>query len=352
MDEPQRILLIRPSALGDVCRTVPVLVSLRARWPDAQIDWLVQRGFEDAVAAHPALSNILTFDRWRLAPSRLHHRDARAALLALVRELRSGLYDLVIDAQGLLRSSLLALATGARWRVGYANAAELGWIALNRRVRADATHHAVDRMLELLGAVDTPPILDLHLHTAPAWRATAMSLTGDTPYIVLASTSRWPGKRWPDEHFATLATSLLERLGDRSIVLVGGPDEADQCPGLVDLADREHRVTNLIGRTSVGEMMAVIQAADLVVANDSAAVHMAVGFDRPLVALYGPTRVDLVGPYGRSEDVVHASMTPERNRHKHEMYGSALMHSISIDKVLHECTARLARPADARETNK
>ena len=99
---PRRILLIRPSALGDVCRTVPVLVSLRRAWPDAEIDWLVQDDFAPAIMHHPDLTRVLPFMRRDLGKSIA--RGSFGPLAQFVAQLKRAKYDLVFDLQGLARS--------------------------------------------------------------------------------------------------------------------------------------------------------------------------------------------------------------------------------------------------------
>src|SRR5438132_893884 len=109
-----RILLIKPSAFGDVLHALPVLVKLRARYPEARIDWLITPENADLVRQHPALSNVVLFRRRQSGALR-----RGVALLRLLQQLRQTRYDLVIDLQGQLRSALFALATGARVRIGF-----------------------------------------------------------------------------------------------------------------------------------------------------------------------------------------------------------------------------------------
>src|SRR5690606_35309433 len=122
--------------------------------------------------------------------------------------------------------------------------------------------------------------------------------------------SRWAGKRWPIERFDALVAELLDPTdGDVAalrVLVVGGPDEREQCGPLLARSERDPRVVDLVGKTSIGRLMAVIARAGLVVASDSAAIHMGVGFDRALVGLFGPTRIELVGPYRREGDVLQA----------------------------------------------
>lgn len=360
MDPPRRILLIRPSALGDVCRSVPLLATLKSAWPDAAIDWLVNDAFTEAVATHPMLHRAVPFPRRALSRTRLHTPAWWSGLGQLVGRLRRPegpdtdvRYDLVVDAQGLGRSGLFARLTGAPERWGFADARELGWLGVNRRFRVPRDLHTVDRMLGMLGAAGLTPVPDLRLYAPPPAAGEDSRLDrrlDGRRYAVIAPTSRWPGKSWPAERFAALARALVEDPRLDAVAVVGTRDERDQCAPTLDLAAYEpERVVDLVGRTGVGDLLALIEHADLVVANDSAALHIAVGFHRPLVGLFGPTRVDRVGPYRRSKDVIQAyPPPPERTAaHKDPELGRRMMAAISTRRVVDACLARLADAPDA-----
>ncbi len=340
--DPDRILIIRPSALGDVCRSVPVLASLRRRFPAARIDWLVQDTFAPAIAAHPALTNVVRFPRSKLRLKHLMTPDGLERLAGLLGQVRKARYDVVYDCQGLMRSGFFAWSTRARRRVGYANAAELGWMGVNQRVPVPRQMHAVDRMLALVEATGVPAVRDMRLFTMPGDRMGVPPELLDQPYVVLAPTSRWPGKRWPPDRFAELATAILSSGLAAWIVIVGSISEREQCQPLTELARREPRIVDLIGQTDVGRLMAIIERSALVVANDSAALHMAVGFDRPFVGLYGPTRTELVGPYQREQDVIHGAPDASDLSHKDEHTGAQAMASIQTATVIEAALSRLA----------
>ena len=324
--------MIRPSALGDVCRTVPVLVSLRSRWPDAEIDWLVQAEFAPAIMHHPDLTRVIPFQRKEMGSAL--SRGRFSILGAFVAQLKRAQYDIVFDLQGLARSGFFARATGAPRRIGFANARELGWIGLTDRVPVSAEMHTVERMLALLPAAGVAPIRNMRLYTGEEERLQVLA-DPDLPsggYVMLAPGSRWPGKCWPDDRFAKVALRVLDH--GYKVLLVGSRSEREQASKLLDLADRDKRVVDRMGATSIGQLMAMIHFSRAVIANDSAALHMAVGFDKPLIALYGPTRVDLVGPYKRDSDVLQHAEPGDTFDHKQAVTGRRMMERIHADEVI------------------
>ncbi|MCC6428018.1 MAG: glycosyltransferase family 9 protein [Phycisphaerales bacterium] len=335
----QRILIVRPSALGDVCRTVPVLASLRAAMPSAQIDWLVQDTFAPAIAHHPALSGLVLFPREKFGEQT--RRGTFAPVLRWMKELKHRRYDLAIDCQGLARSGMFTWATRARRRIGYANAQEGAWLAYTLRERVDRSVHAVDRMLRLVQAAGFAARPDMRLYCDPEQvrLLEADSEIAGSRYVLVAPTSRWAGKRWPEERFIAGIEAMLGA-GVERIVLVGSESERPQCAGLCALALRDSRVVNRIGATSIAGLMALVRGSAVVLCNDSAALHMAVGFDRPVVALYGPTLVSRVGPYRREGDVIQHVRDGDIIEHKDASAGSTLMGRIGVEEVLGAVLAR------------
>ncbi len=341
VSDPQRILFIRPSALGDVCRSVGVVTALNRRFPNAKIDWLVQKSFVQAIEHHPGVHRVIPFDRTTLG------KQIKKGKLKPIREwlrtLRQSEYDLVIDAQGLARSGFFAWCSRAPRRVGYRDAQELSWMFLNERVDAPRTMHTVDRMMRLADALDadaTHP--DLRLHTDPDDLSQVIVEYPDR-YAVIAPTSRWAAKCWPIERYTQLAKKLVEHPHLDRVIIVGGPGERLQCAPLLELAEDHPKIVDRVGSTSISQLMAVISRSKLVIANDSAALHMAVGFDRPLVALLGPTDPSLVGPYRRDADVIrHVRDDDDFDFKKPESV--EMMERITLDEVIDACDQRLVTP--------
>lgn len=337
----QRILIIRPSALGDVCRTVPVLASLRKAFPAATIDWLVQDTFAPAIEAHPYLDEVIgfpraAFGRWWRSP-----RQA-GAMLRWAGSLRRRSYDLVLDCQGLGRSGLFTRLTGARRRVGHQRVRECAWLGYNVRHPRPGSPHTVDHMLSLLEGEGIEPVTDMRLYLSEddrQWWAAECAGRGiaGKKYAVIAPTARWTSKRWPIDRWRQVIPHLATR-GFEPIVITGAPPEIQQTRELLSPSDQtgSDRILDMVGKATIGQTMAIIAYSSLVIANDSAPLHIAVGFDRPLVALFGPTDPAIVGPYQRNDCVIRR-FEPEPGRvvsFKDPKLGDSLMRLITVEDVL------------------
>ena len=296
---PRRILLIKPSAIGDVVHTLPILQLLRQRWPDAHIAWLLTPACAGLLEGHPMLNEVIVFDRRRFGRS---WRDPAVAvgLGSFLSELRGRGFDLVIDLQGLFRSGVLAWQTRAPVRIGFANARELAPLFYTHRVPIHTSEqHAIDRYLKVAGALGcdvSADKIDFPFHvTEDDRREVAGLLNGTARYAVLLPGTNWETKRWPAERYAELVGPLRDRFGLASVV-AGSADESD-------LASRVGGI-NVAGKTSLRQLAALIERADLVIANDSGPMHIAAAMNKPLVTLFGPTNPIRTGPYRRQDSVL------------------------------------------------
>ena len=344
---PARVLIVRPSALGDVCRTVPALATLRRSLPRARIDWMVRARFADAVRYHPALSGVVNFPRQRFAAA-WRNPAACAEAVAWARNLRRPHYDLVIDLQGLFRSGLFTRLTGAPRRVGFANAREAAWLGYNQRHWVNPNIHAVDRMLALLEALGYRLEHDMRLYVGEQdqqWLDDYLDDRGGRGgrYACLAPTAQWQCKCWPLERYIDIGRKLLDAgVAGKRLIIVAAPGEHRRVQPLLDAFQDDPRVT--CPSTTIGQMMAVVAGAALIVCNDSAPLHVAVGFDRPLVAVFGPTNPALAGPYRRAECVVQPEgiRPPDMTRYRHRN-DQRLIAQVTVDAVWRKVVEQLDR---------
>ncbi|MBV8781652.1 MAG: lipopolysaccharide heptosyltransferase I [Phycisphaerae bacterium] len=298
MSEPQRILIIKPSALGDIVHTLPILHLIRERWPEAHIAWLVNPSFAGLIQGNPELNEVISFDRKRYGRG-WRNPIALWRLLQFLWMLRGKRFDLAIDLQGLFRSGFLTRITGAKRRIGFANAREGAPLFYTERVVVgDVEQHALERYLTLadsLGCGREP--VRFVLPRAPL-DADAVPLVRE-PYAVLLPGTNWATKRWPIEYFANLVEPLRERFGLRTIV-AGAPDVIP----LANQIQSGQQIGNLAGKTTLPQLVTLLERASVIVANDSGPMHIASALGRPLVTIFGPTNPVRTGPFGRMETVV------------------------------------------------
>jgi lipopolysaccharide heptosyltransferase I len=305
----RRILLIKPSALGDVIHALPVLDRLRARFPEATIDWFITPENAELVRHHPALSNVVMFDRKVLANFG-RSVSATLGMFRLLWSLRRRRYDLVIDLHGQLRSALFCFATRSKTRIGFNRTREGAWLVYTHRVDMPTMEaHAVDRYLwisELLGLEPAAPSFTIRVPPQATARVDALLKAAGAdarPLAVIVPGTVWETKHWSAEGFAGVARELLAR--GMQLVLAGAPQDRPRCRAVAAAAPG---VYDLCGKTNLPELASLIDRSAVCVTNDSGSMHLAVAMDRPVVSVFGPTNPVRTGPYGRPEAVVQAGV--------------------------------------------
>jgi len=303
-----RTLIIKPSSMGDVVQALPVLTALKEAHPRAHVSWLVAKAFAGILAGHPRLDETIVFDRERFGRFTFSTTVAAEAV-RFMESLRRRRFTTVIDLQGLFRSGLLALATGAPARVGLRGARELAPLFYTAEV-ALGHHvvHAVDRYLALARRIGLgPPRARDHLPVSAEARSgirrrlSEAGLGPDEPFIAACAYARWPTKQWPAERFAAVLDRMRAETGARA-VLVGS---ADASAGARTIAEgMTEPPIDLTGATTLKELSAVLGEARVVLTNDSGPMHVAAAVGRPVVAIFGPTNPARTGPYGPGHRVL------------------------------------------------
>ena len=298
MTEPvRRILLIKPSSLGDIVHAMPTLFALRERFPDAEVTWLVKRQWVSLVEVIKGVDHVCAVEQGLMG------------WLGRVPDLRAAGFDLVVDLQGLFRSGAMAWLTGCSRRVGFANAREGSPFFYTQRVAVPTgSMHAVDRDLlvtEALGAARPKEPRFEFIDRAEDRQAvetllTAAGLAGVLPWVAMNVSARWETKRWPPQHFAEAADQLAE--AGIPIVFMGGPAERPETRAV--MARMRTKAVDLTGQTPVGLLPSLLRRAAVLVTNDSGPMHIAAAVGTPVVALFGPTDPVRTGPYGRGHVVL------------------------------------------------
>jgi heptosyltransferase I len=366
-----RILLIKPSALGDVVHTIPVLVKLRARYPQARIDWLITPENAEVVRHHPALSNVVLFAR-RDFSKRGKKWRAMLAFFELLKQIRRAKYDLVVDMHGQVRSALFALISGARVRIGFdrpikfsrtisaehdlknvpnhgwRGAREGSWIAYTHRIPIPTLDvHAIDRYLwvgSLLGFDDEPPDLAIQLSTEAVRNLHKLleqhGVPASKPLIVLVPGTIWETKHWTIDGFAGVARHFLRE--GFAVAVAGTKRDEARCRQISAAAPG---TCDLCGQTTPADLAALIQHAEVAVTNDSGSMHVAASLGKPMVSVFGPTNPVHIGPYQRAESVVRLDLpcSPCNYRRLSQCpFGHACMKQVTSEMVVERAQEILA----------
>lgn len=291
-ERPGAILLVRLSARGDVMFATPIIRALRTRYPDTHLTWVVEPKSSDVVLDHPGLDEVVVWDRdhWKrlLRSGRLG--ELRAAFRSFRDTLRARDYDVAIDLKGLSRSGLVTWFSGAPIRISLGPQEGSGVLMTHRYPtgRHVSEMSGEPRLLaEWLGLDTSEWALDLHLQpeVGEGARTRLRDAGVEGPFILIVPFTTRPWKHWVESRWGPLGRALRAETG-LPVVLAGGPADREAADRI--LADADGAVVDLVGKTSLGEAVAVVAEASLVVGVDTALTHAAHAFRRPAICVFGP----------------------------------------------------------------
>lgn len=342
--EPRNICIIKPSSLGDVIHSLPILPALRKRFPASRISWIINRPFRSLVEGNPDLDQVIVHDRGGPGIS----TRSVTSTLRLCRTLRGERFDLTIDLQGLLRSGLMTAATKAAVRVGLADAREgAGWFYTHRVDASRRRLHAVDRVLrvlEALGINEVEPAFPLPITAEEEHWAQAALSDVPRPRLVLNMGARWLTKRWPPEHFAEIARRAVEEYGAGLVAVGSAADgflavELRRALGPIPFLD-------LTGATSLLQLAALARECDLFLSNDTGPLHVAAAAGAAVVGIYTCTDPRLTGPYGPRAAAVQSCVwcAPSFRKSCRRL---ECLRELTPDRVWPVVRARLAKAPEA-----
>jgi lipopolysaccharide heptosyltransferase I len=285
-------LIVRLGALGDIVHAIPAVAALRRAHPEARIDWLVGTRNRSIVDLVTAIDRVVAVDT-------ALHGWTRA-----VQELRAARYDVALDFQGLLKSAVLARASGAAKVVGFSV-----WHLREKTARpfysavapADGVHVIVKnlRLLEAVGIHDAA--IEFPLAPVASAALDAIRAQHDSaPFALINPGAAWPNKRWPAARFGEIASFVRDVCKLVPIVLWGPGEEA--------LADEVRTASGeaavLAPPTGVADVVAIARAATLMISGDTGPLHLAAAVGTPTVSVFGPTDPARKGPYAEDDVAV------------------------------------------------
>ena len=319
------ILIIKLGALGDVINTLPLAVNLKNRF-NARIHWVVEPLSFPLVSAHASVDNTICFNKhaWR------------QSLPGVIRRIRDQRFDICLDLQRIVKSSLMCMASNSARRIGFdtARCKEMTWFfPFDRIPPSDPSRHMVHQYLEFaeyLGLMGNDIRWDI-----PVKGTTPFNLPGE--YIVLNIGATKEANKWTPGGFASLSGQVMERFR-LPCVLTGSRDDIKMAKEITQKAG--NAVIDLVGRTSIEDLIEVLAGSSAMVSCDTGPMHLGVALGREVIALFGPADPGRTGPF--RGHVIHKALSCSPCN-KRTCKDPVCMSSIQSEDVLEKLDLVLSR---------
>lgn len=322
---PKKILIVKPSALGDIIHTLPVLAALKNNFPDSEIHWVVAKGLHEVLERHPLINKLWIIDKnkWKKLEAA---KETLSEIATLKKDLKKEKFDVVIDLQGLFRTGIISKLTGSKCRIGFKKAREGAAIFYNKKIDVDwESIHAVDRYLKLLEPLGCK-VDKVEFPMAPFPEECAVMNELPDKYVVIAPSAGKEANRWPAERFGR----LVSKLKLPSVVVSNAADAkiADEV-----VASSDGKAVSLAGRTTIMELVAVIKNAEYFISNDTGPMHIAAALNVPVFAIFGPANPVRTGPYGDIHTIIKADIPCSPCYKKKRCERSDCLKTLTVDLV-------------------
>ena len=323
----RRILIVKPSALGDIVHSLPVLNALKKGFPQAQIDWVVAHGLHTFLEGHPMINRlwVIKKDQWKKM-NRLGQTFKE--INRLRKDLKARQYDVCIDLSGLFRSGVISWLSKAPVRLGFKESDEGSPFFYTHKIHGSMKIHAIDRYLKLAAFLGCPTD-EVRYPFAPYDPSPAICNTLPDTYAVMSPSAGKPANRWPAERFGEVAANL-----DLPVVVIASGAEADIADEVV--AHSRGNAVSIAGKTGLKDLLAVIARSCFFICNDTGPMHMAAALNIPVFALFGPANPIRTGPYGQSHTVIQKQFPciPCYAKHPCTRHDFRCMETLGVEEVL------------------
>jgi len=330
---PKNLCLLRLSAIGDVCHAVAMVQQIQRRWPKIHITWVIGKIEASLLQDLPGVEFVI-FDK----------KAGLQGYLDLRNSLKGRNFDILCHMQVALRASLASLCIPAKIKLGFDRfrAKEGQWLFTNKQVAALNKPHVLDGFLgfaHALGIEPQPPTWHMPI-TDQAQLWASETLTSTKPIAVIAPAASKAERNWHNEGYAKIADHLVER--GFEVVICGGPTSSEKLLAEEIISFSHHPLKNIVGETSLQQLLALLKLAHLVIAPDTGPAHMAVTVGTPVIGLYAHSNPHRTGPYSYQQYVVSCYKEAVQQQYKKPLNklpwgirakGRDLMNAISVAQV-------------------
>ncbi|WP_417884135.1 glycosyltransferase family 9 protein [Vibrio rumoiensis] len=294
--EPSSICILRLSAIGDVCNTIAAVQCIQRQWPSTQITWITSPLEAQLLEGVPNI-NILTFNK----------KLGLKAYINLWNQLRHHQFDALLHMQYALRASIVTLGIKAKYKLGFDKQRSQDFQTWFTNIKVPSPHapHVLDGLLafaEELGIKDITPTWHIpYTEEDLNWAVSNLSSQSKNLIIVPAASKTY--KNWNVQGYCDVIKHTQSK--GWKIILAGSPAEVE-IKLANDIKNKVDNITNLVGQSTLKQMLALIDRADLVIAPDTGPAHMANAMNTPVIGLYAHHNPERTGPYQYRQYVVSA----------------------------------------------
>lgn len=291
---PESVCFLRLSAIGDVCHAVAAIQALQRHWPETRVTWIVGKVEAQLL---DGLDNVelIVFDK----------KAGLSGMKQVWRQLKNRKFDALVHMQLALRASLLTTGIKAKYKVGFniKRAKEGQWLFTNKKIPDSQSQHVLDSFysfVEYLGVKRTPPEWSLPISDAD--NQFAQQQLGHQPTIVISPAASKDERNWLTERYAQFADYVIQQ--GYQVAICGSPAEREVVLAKAIQAKMRQPALNLVGKTNLKQLTAILAQADVVLAPDSGPAHIATTQHTPVIGLYGHSNPKRTGPYNDLHNVV------------------------------------------------
>ena len=291
---PKSICILRLSAIGDVCHAIACVQAIQKQWPETQITWVAGK-LEAQLLKYVDNIEVIEFDK----------KQGMKAYFQLQQQLKNRHFDVLLHMQAALRSSLASLMIQAKYKIGFdkARAKDGQWLFTNKKINEAKSSHVLDGFMafaEKLGIKELSASWKVNIPSNCQQKAKEI-INNKKSFIICPAASK-AYKNWTTEGYSELAQHALT--SGFQVLICGAPTPLEKEIAKTISETTENKTINLIGQTSLIELLALIQQADLVLAPDTGPTHMATMVNTPVIGLYAHHNPKRTGPYNQQDHVV------------------------------------------------
>jgi len=336
----EKILIVRLSAIGDVIHSLPTAYALRQKYPNAQIDWLVEEQSYPLVNLNPYLDNVIILprERWKKSIKKDVIKGLKS-FFSFFKNLRSENYDITLDLQGLFKSAISSFFVNPDLRMGPADGREMSTLFYQAKIKIpNQTMHKIKRNLHLASALGAKTDkVNYGLKMTPGIKSKvsrlfeAEEIDKNKKLVAINPFTTWDSKNWFLERYFQLANELIK--AGYYVIFIGDRSDREAIDSFIAVDKSSY--SNLAGKTDLEELTEIINRINLLISGEGDSVHLAAALNLKSICLMGPTNPEITGPYGTGNIIIQDNSLECIRCNKKKCYRNMqCMKSITVEQII------------------